>query len=101
MVNSDLQKCLLIGDCSSRKEHEFSHIKDGDKDLLVRLQLAEEVAARQAAQLAVEGKKRKKMEIMNMGLEMEVNIQHELLQQNFRPLSEVGRLEAGGVSNWQ
>lgn len=48
-------------------------------DILKRLQVVEESAARQATQLVVEERKKKELEIHKRNLEMEVKRQHELL----------------------
>lgn len=59
VVNSDVQKNMLTGECNSRRGHESPQNRDGDEDMLMRMQLAKDVPARQAAQLAVEEKGRK------------------------------------------
>lgn len=63
---------------------------------MLRLQIAEETAARQAAQLVLEERKRKEMEIGKKSLEKEVKREHELLQQNIKTSSNTKRLEGVG-----
>lgn len=47
----------MIGEGNNKGEMVSTYGKEGTDDLLIKLQLAEETAARQAAKLAVEEKK--------------------------------------------
>ena len=66
-----------------------TEIQEREENLIKRLQKAEELAARQTAQLMLEEKRRKEMEIIRKTLENEVKRQHELLQINLKGVEEV------------
>ena len=72
IVNSDGQNKLLLGGGSNDIEKRVGEDKREEQNLLVRLQLAEGMAIRQVAQLILEEKKRKEMEIIKRGSEREV-----------------------------
>ncbi|XBI52217.1 hypothetical protein VPH35_034613 [Triticum aestivum] len=70
-------------------------IQGEEGSLRVRLQKAEELAARQTAQLMLEEKKRKEMDIIRKTLEKEVQRHHELLQINLKVNEEVRGSQSG------
>ena len=66
-----------------------------EESLKARLQKEEELAARQTAQLMLEEKKRKEMDIIRKSLEREVKRQHELLQINLKVSEDVRGSQLG------
>ena len=50
--------------CSNNTEKDVALDKNEEQNLLVRLQLAEEMASRQAAQLMMEEKREKKLRLL-------------------------------------
>ena len=65
---------------------------------MIRLQKAEELAVRQTAQLMLEEKRRKELELIRKTLEKEVKRQHELLQINLKGGDEVKGSQSGDKS---
>lgn len=72
-------KKMMLGDCINKQNLDLEVAHKEEQSLLIRLQLAEEMAARQTAQLMIEEKRIKEVEILKTSLEREVRRQHELL----------------------
>ena len=75
-----------------------TEVQGEEESLRARLQKAEELATRQTAQLMLEEKKRKEMDIIRKTLEKEVKRQHELLQINMKASEEVRGSQSGEKS---